>query len=252
MQPQILVVSDPPHGDVDPAAVADVLGLEVETARLKIAFPAPEVVGASDPHRAEELASALQSANLSVQVVDGQRLAELPWPEPAALVGVGPDGLVARVANHLVEVGPSKRLLAVSCQPPAELPRAASTDLDEAGSIGDPSRVADALEWTPHLDLLVEHAGERRRIALVDDVPATLARIESALPHADIDRRLDNVRPRQRFVAGEADFDPDMRKAFSFGTLLLRQVLESISPELRDIPQYEFASRLSYALRTSV
>jgi hypothetical protein len=29
---------------------------------------------------------------------------------------------------------------------------------------------------------------------------------------------------------------------------MLRQVLESISPELRAIPQYEFGSRLAYAL----
>lgn len=252
MQPQILVVSDPPHGDVDPRAVAEILELEVENARLKISFPAPEVVGASDPHRAEELASALQAAGLSVQVVDGKRLAELPWPEPAALVELGPEGLIARIADHIVKAHPSGRLLGVSCQPPAEHSREASAVLDGASSNHDPSRVADALEWTPHLDVLLEHAGAWRRIALVDDVPRTLARIEGAFPDADIDRRLDNVRPRQRFVAGEAGFDPDQRKAFSFGTLLLRQVLESISPDLRDIPQYEFASRLSYALRASV
>ena len=40
----------------------------------------------------------------------------------------------------------------------------------------------------------------------------------------------------------------DLRKLFSFGTLLLRQVLESISPELRDIPQYELGSRLAYLM----
>lgn len=252
MQPQILVVSDPPHGDVDAASVADILGLEVEIARLKIAFPAPEVVGASDPQRAEELADALRASGLSVQVVDGRRLAELPWPEASDLVELGPKGLIARVERHIVDADPSEQLFGVSCQPPAELSRTASTELDDASAHDDPSRVADALEWTPHLDLILEHAGEWRRIALVENVAETLARIESAFPDCDIDRRLDNVRPRQRFVAGEADFDPDLRKAFSFGTLLLRQVLESISPELRDIPQYEFATRLSYALRRSV
>ncbi len=185
-------------------------------------------------------------------MVDGKRLAELPWPDPAELVEVGPEGLIARIAEHIVKADPSERLLGVSCQPPAELSREASADLDEASASHDPSRVADALEWTPHLDLLLEHAGAWRRIALVDDVPGSLARIEGAFPDADIDRRLDNIRPRQRFVAGVAGFDPDQRKAFSFGTLLLRQVLESISPDLRDVPQYEFASRLSYALRTSV
>ena len=63
-----------------------------------------------------------------------------------------------------------------------------------------------------------------------------------------LDTRLENVRPRQRFIMGEAGFDPDQRKRYSFGTLLLCHILDSISPELRDVPQYELGSRLGYAL----
>jgi len=56
------------------------------------------------------------------------------------------------------------------------------------------------------------------------------------------------VRPRQRFVMGEAGFNPDQRKRYSFGTLLLCHVLESIAPALREITQYEFGSRIGFAL----
>jgi hypothetical protein len=49
-------------------------------------------------------------------------------------------------------------------------------------------------------------------------------------------------------VAGELGFDPDMRKRYAFGTLLLRNLLESISSELRDVTQYELGSRLAYVL----
>lgn len=47
---------------------------------------------------------------------------------------------------------------------------------------------------------------------------------------------------------GEAGFDPDLRKRYSFGTLLLCHILDSISAELRDVPQYELGSRMAYAL----
>jgi hypothetical protein len=63
-----------------------------------------------------------------------------------------------------------------------------------------------------------------------------------------VDARLDNVRPRRRFVAGDGGFDMDLRKHYSFGTLLLRHALEEISPDLKDLPHYEFGSRLACAL----
>ena len=249
MQPPTLVVSDPPHGEPDAASVAEILGLEAENARLKVAFPAPEVLDASDPERAGELARALREEGLSVQVVDGSTLAHLPWPELASVVDLDSQGMVLKVGDGLLELRPEERALLVSCQPPAELAKDPDLGVDEARSAEDPSAVAEAVEWMPHLDLLVERDGARRRVVIVDDVARTLAHVEGRLPKVDVDRRLDNVRPRQRFVAGEADFDPDLRKAFSFGTLLLRHVLDSISSDLRDIPQYEFASRLSYVLR---
>ena len=244
-----LVVSDPPHGDPDAEVVADILGLEPENARLKISFPAPEVLDASDPDRAGELARKLREEGLSVQVMDGSALADLPWPEVASLVELDAQGMVLKAGDGLLKLRPEERALLVSCQPPAELARDPDLGLEEARSADDPSAVADAVEWMPHLDLLLRRDGARRRFVIVDDVPRTLAHVEERLPKVDVDRRLDSVRPRQRFVAGEADFDPDLRKAFSYGTLLLRHVLDSIDSELRDIPQYEFATRLSYALR---
>ena len=67
-----------------------------------------------------------------------------------------------------------------------------------------------------------------------------------------MDARLENVRPRRRFVAGESGFDMDLRKHYSFGTLLLRHALEEISPELKDVPHYEYGSRLACVLGKQV
>ena len=66
--------------------------------------------------------------------------------------------------------------------------------------------------------------------------------------HADVDTRLEHVRPRRRFSMGDESFDIDMRKMFSYGTLLLRQALMAVSPELGDLPQYELGTRVAYIL----
>ena len=65
MQPQILVVTDPPHGPVDIPAVAEILGISEHDAGLKMAFGAPEVLVATDPEPAHEMASALREAGVA-------------------------------------------------------------------------------------------------------------------------------------------------------------------------------------------
>lgn len=243
MQPQFLVVSDPPHGDVDLGSVAAALGLDVEHARLKVRFPAPEILAASDEGRARELVTTLDRTGMHVTLIDGHDLADVPWPAVATSLRFGSEGLVTAVDGETVELAYDRPFLGFTCLPPPEVARA------PFGADGRGSEVADALEWAPHLDLYFGTGGTIRRLTVARDVDEVVAECEERFERLDIDRRLDAIRPRQRFVAGEADFDMDLRKAFSFGTLLLRQVLESISPDLRDIPQYEFASRLSYVMR---
>lgn len=249
MQPQILVVSDPPHGEVDVAAVSKVLGIDEETTRLKVAFAAPEVLAASGPQRAHDLARELAGHGLEIRVIAGDVLAEMPWPRLAVDVSFTDDALTAEVEGGTISIPYSASLWCVSCRPPDGFSKLAQVSLSEAlASKGGPT-VAEALEWTHHVDLYALTPQGVGRISLVADPQDALEEIERRFHRVGVDRRLDGVRPRQRFVAGEAGFDIDLRKAFSFGTLLLRQVLQSISDELRDLPQYEYASRLSFATR---
>jgi hypothetical protein len=90
--------------------------------------------------------------------------------------------------------------------------------------------------------------GELRRADASDTMAAVIEECRRRFGRLQLDARLENVRPRQRFIMGEAGFNPDQRKRYSFGTLLLCHILDSISPELRDLPQYELGSRLAYAL----
>jgi hypothetical protein len=264
LQPQILVVADPPHGDVDIDAAAATLGLAVDIARLKVAFPAPEVLSASNQYRANEVADALTHAGLGVRVFDCALLGDVPWGTPVSTFAFGDDGLRVRAGGEESEIASDEPVLAVYAEPPEGF-QAPFSRRTKGASPG--LSFAEDMEWMPRLDLYFEHDGALDRVMLVpgvtdfsgvadahgeDDLAslrATVAECERRFTDLYLDTRLQHVRPRQRFVMGETGFDIDLRKLYSFGTLLLRQVLDSVSPELRDLPQYELGSRMSYVLR---
>ncbi len=272
VQPQILVVSDPPHGDVDDDAVAEILGLALVDAQQKIGFPAPEVLLASDPDPASDVAEALTRAGLRVAVIDGHGLADIPWPAPVSSFDFGGESLLVRLSGDDVEIPYDTPVVGVYCKPPSDLAtEGPSGDGLEGGTArlgsgDDGFAIAEGLEWVTNLDLYFTQGGTLRRISIVQDVvdfsglggmkrptgaenmATTIAECERRFHRFELDARLEGLRPRNRFLGGDVGFDLDMRKLFSFGTLLLRQVLDSISPEIRDIPQYELGSRLAYLM----
>ncbi|MGE0158579.1 MAG: hypothetical protein AB7T31_04150 [Gemmatimonadales bacterium] len=259
-----LVVTDPPHGRVDHQAVADALGLELPNASLKIGFSAPEVLRCADPSRAVPFAHVLGEAGLRVGVIDGAELARVPWPAPVTTVSFGPNGLVGLHGARAVGIRYSEPVLAVLCKPPLNYTRPSSIPPLTPTSKG--IAVAEALDGMAILDLYTRTGGQLDRITIAHDVAdfAGIEELEGVSPtdrlkvllaecgrrfeRLTIDARLENVRPRRRFVAGEAGFDMDLRKHYSFGTLLLRHALEEISPDLKDLPHYEYGSRLACVL----
>ena len=266
MQSQILVVSDPPQDTVDVDAVAAILGLDAADARLKVDFQAPEVLFVSDPTPAVDFASSLRAAGMNVAVIDGRALAEVPWPAVARSIRFCDDGLHAVAGGRELVLPYEHRLLAVHARPPAGVTRPEGAR-DPMEAFGEPSlAVAEAIEWMPNLDLYATTGGKVTRISVVQDLVdfSGLGEAEGATPEEsfaqvmtecarrfhrfDVDTRLENVRPRQRFIMGQPDFDYDMRKLYSFGTLLLRQALDAISPDLKQLTQYELGSRLAYVL----
>ena len=65
MENHILVISDPPHRDeedVDLERVADLLGLDIYAARLKVRFAAPEIFAWAQPIEAAALTKGLREA----------------------------------------------------------------------------------------------------------------------------------------------------------------------------------------------
>jgi hypothetical protein len=249
----MLVVSDPPHGTiVKEEAAAAVLGLPLDHALLKIRFRAPEVLAATDPDRAADAAISLKAAGVHVAMRDGVELTRIPWPIVVASFELEHDGLRAEVGRgDIVEVRYDEPVLAVSCEPPLDfVPPEGWGGANPPGTSVSGPAAADALEWVPHLDLYFQRDGELRRISIDGELMVPLvAECQRRFVHLTLDTRLEGVRPRRRFVSGEAGFDADQRKRYAFGTLLLRHALESIEPELRDLTQYELGSRLAYLLR---
>ncbi|HUF75648.1 MAG TPA: hypothetical protein VMM35_05185 [Longimicrobiales bacterium] len=246
----MLVVSDPPHGDVKEEVVSAVLGLPADHTRLKIRFGAPELLAATDPDSAVELALSLKAAGVSAEMRDADGLVRLPWPTLASSFEFGEGGLSARFGSQAVELAYDEPLVGVYCQPPSDFrpPEGVSASALEGMSCTGPA-AAEALEWIPHLDLYYSRSGAPARLSIAGGtMVAMVDECRSRFTNLLLDTRLEGVRPRQRFVPGERGFDPDLRKRYAFGTLLLRHVLESISAELRDVTQYELGSRLAYVL----
>ena len=244
----MLVVSDPPHGEVKVEAAAAVLGLPPEHTRLKIQFQAPEVLATGDGDRATDVAASLSAAGVSVRTRDGDLLTQVPWPTLVSSVDLGAKGLRAALGDQAVEIGYDDTVLAVYCRPPADF--AAPPDAPKPiRSVATGPAAAEAMEWTPHLDLYYERGGVPGRLSVAGEALASVVdACQQRFTNLVLDTRLVGVRPRRRFVAGVQGFNPDQRKRYAFGTLLLRHALESISPDLRDLTHYELGSRLAYLL----
>jgi len=259
-----LVVSDPPHGRVDHQAVADALGLELANASLKIGFAAPELMRCAERARALPFAALLSDTGMNVKVIDGADLARVPWPVPIASMSFGPDALVGTFRGRTVRVRYAEPVLAVFCKPPLNYMRPAAVPPLTPSLEG--LQVAEALDGMATLDLYTLRGAHLERITIAQDVvdfsdlgdlqggspaeslKATLAECGRRFQRLTVDGRLENVRPRRRFVAGDAGFDMDLRKHYSFGTLLLRHALGEISADLKDLTHYEYGSRLACAL----
>ncbi len=77
-----LVVSNPPHDRPDPQVVAPAFGLSAAEVVMKAYYPIPEIWFAdSDEGKAAESAESLKRAGFSVELLNGQEVADVPRQE---------------------------------------------------------------------------------------------------------------------------------------------------------------------------
>ena len=249
---------------MDQDTVADMLGLEVQATRLKIGFPAPEVLAATDPDPAREFAARMHETGLNVTLFDGKELAALPWPELVTSFDFSESGLSAHTGGADVTVAWDTPVTAVYWKPPPDF-SSPQVPTGALRALSGPD-LTEAIQFQAGVDLFYSEMGSVRRLSFVrgvtdfggldelgggsptEQLERMLAEIDRRFHRPAIDTRLENVRPRQRFAMGDDSFDMDMRKLFSYGTLLLRQALMAVSPELGNLTQYELGCRIAYVL----
>ncbi len=282
-----LVVSNPPHGDVDLAGAAPFLGLAPAELRMKANYPVPEIwLAAEDEASMAAAAAGLSGAGLRVAVVAGQRLSEVPPWSTATSFAFGDSALSLQLEDGEVELPYDSHVGAVYCTPRAAVGGARSggggglteglrqrssgifmarDSLVGFGALGgrtsqsgDEPAAADpafvdlyaTADGTPRrLSIAVGKVdfsglGEQQLPNMIGNLEIFVQEFESRFEGGTVDRRLLDMQPRQRPMVG-GGATPE-RKGFSYATQALAKLLESISPNLKGISQFELSSRLAF------
>ena len=290
MENPTLIVSNPPHEDLDPALAAPCFGLSPAEVRMKANYPIPEVwLTDSEGAKVDPAADILRTAGLNIVSVPGQDLAEIPHQTMVKSFAFTDTGLTLSLEDSQVDLSHDEKLIAVFCQPrpgTGGSSGVAANPLTEGlrqrrsgvflardtltgfGSRRSSLAGEEAQDTeSPFLDIYVlgeSSSTSPRRLAVVqnqvdfsglgdlqlprvaDNMVMFVAEFEDRFSAACMDRRLVGMQPRSRAMVSKRTPISGERKGFSFATAALAQLLESLSPDLKAINQFDLASRLAY------
>ena len=273
-----LLVSNPPHGDVD-AAAASHFGLTAAEVRMKANYGLPEIWFAEkDEAELLDIDAALDAAGLDTVLVAGGDLVGIPGQSPAESfaftdgglwVGRDDSGLTMAYDAPAIGVFSRPRVDVQDAKSPA---KSIASQLSGSGRMGFRRRSPGASQVesvaAPFLDLYTPSDTGLLRVSIVQDI-TSFSMIPANLPHglsamqnlvaecedqfetAHFDRRLVDMRLRglSRVVTRPAQ---TRRTGFSYATEALTKLLGSLSPDLRDISQADLSSRLAYLTNRSL
>jgi hypothetical protein len=221
-----LVVSNPPHAEVDAVKAAEVLQLAPAEARIKANYPAPEIwLAAPNRDQLEAASGQLANAGLSTAMLAATDLLGVPKQARAIAFEFTDTHLAATVDGAVLELPYDLPGQLVYCKPPDALV-GGRTKSTTASWVGKPSSSAmlGALSASPKmeaeadgselafLDLFARVGGEERRITLVEGVvdfatrdphqirvrlAACVRDCESRFTQMTCDRRMENLRVRR-------------------------------------------------------
>ena len=280
MNARYLLISDPPHGDVDAAAAASHFGLAAAEVRMKANYGLPEIwFAGEDEAKLRDTSAALGAVGFNSVVVAGSDLVEIPGQSPAVSFEFTDAGLS-------VEGDDSRRVMlydaptiGVFCRPrggalDAKAPaKSITSHFLSSGrmGIGRPSPGSGPVESgiLAFLDFYVRSDTGFLRISIVQEVtsfsllPASqspglspmqnlVVECENRFENVHVDRRLEDMtlRGSTRVVTGDVAAQPT-RTGFSYATEALAGLLGSLSPDLTDISQPDLSSRLAYLTNRS-
>ena len=235
-----LVLSHPPHGEVDLKLAAMVLRLTAVDVRLKANYPIPEIWlehGAAAV--AESAAASLRAAGMRVVAVPGAALAEIPPQQPVASFAFEDGGLFLDAEDQVTVPYDTAVVAVVFAARPdqGKGPPPAAVELFAPAERG-------YHRWTI-LQGVTGFAGASPRQTGSFGVSARnfAADVERRFPEARVDRRLVNMQVRRRTGAPPPGA---VRRGYSFATPALQQLLDSIEPGLGDLEHEELSVRLAF------
>ncbi len=278
MSARYLLISDPPHGDVDAAEAESYFGITLAEVRMKANYSLPEIWFAEeDEAKLSDTAAALEAAGFNTALVAGSDLVEIPVQSPSESFLFTDGGLRVGRDNSEWTMAYDAPTIAVVCRPQvdvqdATLPvRPFASRLSSWGHVGTARRSADAgqaqSDTSPFLDFYAQLDDGLSRISIVQDI-TSFPPLPADLPHGLSAMRNLGVECENRFE--EAYFDhrlvdmrirgtapvvtetrPSRRTGFSFATEALAGLLGSLSPDLKHISQPDLSSRLAYLTNRS-
>lgn len=293
MRSYALVVSNPPHGEVDPSQAAPAMGLAAAEIRTKANYPAPEIwLADTDRDKMAAAAAALGDAGLTVVVVTGEDLLNVPKQVPVTSFEFTDMHLVAQAEGSEVRVAYDAPVTAVLCTPAGKLGESGSgaggSSLTEGlrlrsssvfmtrdslvgfGGLGTRSSAAGAgreegAQKNSHfLDIYFTGESGPGKISVTQDqvdfsglgksqtpdsatnLALFAAKCEDRFAQGRFDRRLVNMQARQWPMVSRGIVKHGERKGYSYATEALSKLLESISPDLKDLSPFQFSSVLAY------
>ena len=269
-----LLISNPPHGDVNALGAASHFGLTAAEVGMKANYGLPEIwFAAEDEATFLDTAGALEAAGLNTILVAGNDLVEIPEQNPVESFAFTDEGLRVDLDDSGWTVAYDTPVIVVFGRPKVDVQSARSRSGSVASQLSRwgrgvrrPSPDVGPLELgaPPFLDLYVPSDTGPLRISIVQEItdfsllpenlphglsamPNLVAECENRFENVYVDRRLVDMTLRgiARVVTGAPPDEPP-RAGFSFATQALAELLSSLSPALKDLPQADLSSRLAY------
>ena len=271
-----LLISNPPHGEVDAAGAASQFGLTAAEVGMKANYGLPEIwFAAEDEGTLLDTGAALQASGLNTLLVSGSDLAEIPGQIPAESFAFTDEGLRVDLGDSEWTLAHDTPVVAVYGRPRIDMQerkaptRSVASQLSSWGRGGGrrssgSDEVMGGLRESPFLDLYTHSDTGPLRISIVQEITDfsqlpdnhphglsamqnLVAECENRFEHSYVDRRLVDMTLRgiARVVTGASSRDP-VRTGFSFATEALAELLDSLSPDLKGLHQADLSSRLAY------
>ncbi len=281
-----LIVSDPPHGDVDYVQALPCFRLTQAEVKMKANYGLPEIwFAGKDRDAMVPTFDTLRDAGMGVIFLSAADLRSVPARTEASAVEVSDTGLEVTADGGAHTIPYESRVLVVHCEPKRERAAAARSSTGTAmGRLSHSGLTPDTLvgrgqrgrsrdrgdetaseDFMGFVDVFVVEGAATRRFSFAEgrtdlskltgsspreQLTELVTACESRFTACACDRRLVGMTVRRRVLVGEYP-DDERRKGFSFATRALSQLLEAISPDLKRVTDTEHATRLAFLTRSA-